>query len=160
MGEALRYRGQLARFGHVVRKAAKMREADLFTPEEMRLFREVDKQREHGQAEPIVAPPVPRSPIAPQHDLDAKHAADWDSFVQSHIQNQWDNVYSPAVSEALSEHTAKHLSGLRAEIAALRAELVQARLDISYLRGASDRDRGAEIIDLPALPSRRAKLNG
>jgi hypothetical protein len=140
-----------------------MREADIFTPEEMALFREVDKQRvleREQEADAVAAPPVPRSPIAPQHDLDAKHAADWDRFVQSHIQKQWDNVYSPAVSEALSEHTAKHLSGLRAEIAALREQLVQARLDIAYLRGATDRDRDAEIIDLPALPSKRNGLNG
>jgi hypothetical protein len=140
-----------------------MREDEIFTAEEMRLFRQVDAEsaleREREQAEPVAALPVPRSPIAPQHDLDAKHAADWDRFVQSHIQERWDNVYSPAVSEAMCEYVAKHLSGLRAEITALRAELVQARLDIAYLRGASDRDRGAEIIDLPTLPL-QPKRNG
>jgi hypothetical protein len=141
-----------------------MRESEIFSPEEMRLFREVDREtalaREQEADTVAPAPPVPRSPIAPHHDLDAKHAADWDRFVQSHIQKQWDDVYSPAVTEAMCEYVAKHLSGLRSEITALREQLVQARLDISYLRGASDRDRGAEIIDLPALPSKRNGLNG
>jgi hypothetical protein len=53
------------------------------------------------------------------------------------------------------------LDAVTAELAAMREQLVQARLDVSYLRGVVDRDRGGgEIIDLPALPSKRVKLNG
>jgi hypothetical protein len=66
-----------------------MRESEIFSPEEMRMFREVDKQRVHEQAEAVAAPPVPRSPVMSHHDLDAKHAADWDRYVQSHIQERW-----------------------------------------------------------------------
>jgi hypothetical protein len=108
-----------------------MREDQIFSAEEMKLFREVDREtalEREQEADTVAAPPVPRSPIAPQHDLDAKHAADWDRYVQSHIQKQWDDVYSPAVTEAMCEYVAKHLSGLRSEITALREQLVQARL--------------------------------
>jgi hypothetical protein len=156
-----------------------MRESEIFTPGEMKLFREVDRETALEREADAVARIEPRettTPIVSHHDLNAKHSADWDRFVQAHIQKQWDNVYSPAVSEAMSEYVTKRLSSLmkalgaeageiekrlRSELTALREQVAALQLEAAYQRGASDRARGAEVIDLPAiLPSKRNKLNG
>jgi hypothetical protein len=154
-----------------------MRDDEIFTPEEMKLFRAVDREtalvRDVEQEAEVV---IPTTPVASHHDLNAKHSADWDHYVRSHIKAQWDNVYSPAVSEAMSEYVGKRLSGLvkglgaeagelekrlRLEITALREQVTALQLEAAYQRGVADRARGGEVIDLPAiLPSKRNRFNG
>jgi hypothetical protein len=148
-----------------------MREDELFSPAEMALFREVDRETALERIEPReTATPI----VAPRHDMNAKHSADWDHYVQSHIKQQWDTVHSPAVSGAMSEYVNKRLSKLmkalgaeageiekrlRSEITALREQVAALQLEAAYQRGVSDRDRGGAVLDLPALPKRNG-LNG
>jgi hypothetical protein len=138
---------------------------NFFSDEEMERFRSVGRES--------VTPPAGGVTLTPEQSrgwnewvtaaIRAELSANKDVFTDAMI--LWVREYvTKRVSDlmtALGAETGQIEKRLRSEITALREELVQARLDISYLRGvASGRDHGGEIIDLPALPSKRAKLNG
>jgi hypothetical protein len=64
------------------------------------------------------------------------------------------------MTEFVCEYVAKHLSGCRAEITALREQVAALQLEAAYQRGVSDRARGVEVIDLPAMLPKRGNGNG
>jgi hypothetical protein len=138
-----------------------MRESEIFSPEEMRLFREVDQQRmhEHEHA-PGALMPTPASQSPPAAVMTPEQ---WNEWIDDRVEIQLQQV-----SKALSREAGKQELALRSEFRAsvaamqrdldnLREEIVKLRIELAA-RGAQE--RGAEILDLPALPSRRVKLNG
>jgi hypothetical protein len=146
-----------------------MREDEIFTPEEMKLFREVDRESalEREQAASIV--PVERiAPTAIAGVMTAEQSGAWNSWANELISAQCESVAESVIKAVTKEFGNQELElrkelrtrfqGLDSELAALREENVRLRESVAFLRGASTR----APIDLPALPlqPKRNGLNG
>jgi hypothetical protein len=119
--------------------------------------REVDRESElEHEADAIARTPPAQSPTAAPTMTPEQ--------VDDRIEQQLLQV-----GKALSREAGKHELALRSEFRAsieavkrdldvLREENVKLRIELAA-RGVQDRS-GSEILDLPALPSRRANLNG
>jgi hypothetical protein len=145
-----------------------MRESEIFSPEELKLFREVDREsalEREAESVSTVERIVPPAAAVARVTLTPEQSAGWNAWCNELIDRQVMSAIRAIAKEfgnqelELRKELRTRFQGLDSEIAALREENVKLRVDLAYLRGASD--RGAEIIDLPAhLPSKRAKWHG
>ena len=143
-----------------------MRESEIFSPEEMALFREVDKQRVVEHEADAVMPVERVAPTAIGGAMSPEQSAAWNSWVDDRIEQQLMQA-AGALSrecgrqeEALRKELKAKFDGIISELAALREENTKLRVELAYARGVQDRG-GHEVIDLPTLPlPKRNGLHG
>jgi hypothetical protein len=133
-----------------------------FTAEELRAFREVDQQRVLEQeADVVVSVDRSVSPVtAPT--MSPEQSRGWNAWASELIARKLTRTAGALGAEVgkIERGLRQELKAITTDLAVLRAENVELRVQLSYLRGAADHDRGRhETLDLPALPKRSA-LNG
>jgi len=103
---------------------------------ERRRERIVTKQ--HDPADLIYKTHEPQSQVRQQSTMDAATQAQWEKWVQAHIQAALEETIDP-IAQFVSEYVNEKLAKVREEIAALRADLIvqstAQRNEIKSLKG-------------------------
>jgi hypothetical protein len=148
-----------------------MRDDNFFTPEEMAAFRAVDQERAlERETEAVstverVVTPVAAAfgravPPAAATRMSVERSADWNRWANEMIERALMPLAKDLGAEVgdIERRLKAEIKTITNDMAALRAENVELRVQLSYLRGAADHSRPGEVLDLPALP--RRGLNG
>jgi hypothetical protein len=108
-----------------------------------------DSNARHIVRKVYTPPPPPQAATT----MTPAQSEGWNDWCHEHVMRGIE-IYSEATGEAFAHERRAVREHVAAAVKELNAEIVELKVQLAYLRGA----RSAEVIDLPALPSRK-KLN-